>query len=816
MFQSKDIELIFNQKNIRASLESEKITPDLTKYTPIGYQYFNKTKSYVILEEISTKQIYLYTIKGKTIVKVANNLSMYLEGLILNMKDDIVVDYKALSNSKSMAYTEIKIASTSVSLAILVAFYKGLVSSLDLYGIKYTIEDKRRALRSSYEIALQFKDQYIFLDSEGNGAKDLFINGLLFLDTKEFEINDTERLGTIYFEYFGTYTGSRNTAKALLNFEVSMIDPITLEILKDLKLPETFVDLVLYGNTLLNSYNRKRKNDMSNFRMRSTEVINVAFYNVLMTAFNNYKRTSKTGIVAPITPASRQAIMKELSENPNVEGYSVLNPFYEIEMSSKTSYKGPSGINSDDAYTAEIRSYDPSMEGLFGFFTPVSAAVGVNRSLSMNPRVSNTRGYLDTNFKLEDATQDNMLTTGELLNVFTAPHADPMRLCMATTQSKHIVPTRVTHSYLVGNGTDKSLAHLIGQDFCFKSSEDGVVDKIDLKLNLVYLKYKDGTTTAIDLEAKPVFNQGSGFYTRNQLELTDGIKVGSKFKKGDIIAANKLFFKPMQDKGSVGFCPGRLSKVAIMCMDNTYEDSSLVTQQMSEDMTVNIISGREIILKKNSKIIKMASIGDIVDVNDPLLIFEEVGDDEKTALDSLDKLAGAGAKSISDLARSTAKSKYAGKIVAMDLLYNTNVEDMHPSLRKVVTDYTDKYKKKAASLKDIRDDELITLPNTNKIDSTKIMGNEMEGILLTFYIEHEELLGVGAKITFFSDVKTIISEVIPEGKEPYSNYHKDEDIDAILTPMSVLARLTPDIMLTGYTNKVLLELKRHVLKDLGL
>jgi uncharacterized protein YkvS len=387
---------------------------------------------------------------------------------------------------------------------------------------------------------------------------------------------------------------------------------------------------------------------------------------------------------------------------------------------------------------------------------------------------------------------------------------------MATTQSKHIVPTKVTHPYLVGNGTDKSLAHIIGQDFCFKASDDGVIEKIDKTHNLVFLKYKDGTKTAIDIESKPVFNQGSGFYTSNTLELLEGLKVGSKFKKGDIIAANKLFFKPMQDENSIGFCPGRLSKIAMVCLDNTYEDSSLVTQKMSEDMAVNIISGREIVLKKNTKLIKIANVGDVVDVNDPLIIFEEVGDDEKGALDSLDKLAGKGAAAISELARSTAKSKYAGKIVSMDLFYNAKLEDMHPSLRKFVTDYTDKYKKKANALSNIKEDELITLPNTERVDSDKILGNDMEGVLITFYIEHEELLGVGAKITFFSAVKTIIAEVIPEGKEPFSEYRKEEDIDGIVSPMSVLARLTPDLVITGYTNKVLLELKRQVIDDLGL
>jgi hypothetical protein len=166
---------------------------------------------------------------------------------------------------------------------------------------------------------------------------------MTYLNTKEYNLEESEKNGIMYLEYFNDYTGSRNNAKALNNFESSMIDPITLEILKDLNLPETFPELIVYANNLLGDYNRKRKNDMSNFRMRGTEVLNVSLYNVLINAFNNYKRTAKTGMTASISPTAKDAVLKNLSENPNIEGYSILNPFYEIEMMAKTSYKGPSG-----------------------------------------------------------------------------------------------------------------------------------------------------------------------------------------------------------------------------------------------------------------------------------------------------------------------------------------------------------------------------------------------------------------------------------------------------------------------------------------
>ena len=73
------------------------------------------------------------------------------------------------------------------------------------------------------------------------------------------------------------------------------------------------------------------------------------------------------------------------------------------------------------------------MIGLFGIFTPVSGEVGVNRSMVLNPKVKNNRGYLEP-VDVESLNQDNLFASGELLNAFTASHSDPMRICMATTQ----------------------------------------------------------------------------------------------------------------------------------------------------------------------------------------------------------------------------------------------------------------------------------------------------------------------------------------------------------------------------------------------
>lgn len=54
-------------------------------------------------------------------------------------------------------------------------------------------------------------------------------------------------------------------------------------------------------------------------------------------------------------------------------------------------------------------------------------------------------------------------------------------------------------------------------------------------------KYKSGKTQAIDLNPNIVKNSGGGFYLSNKL-ITD-LKPGDKFKKNDVLAYHKDFFK---------------------------------------------------------------------------------------------------------------------------------------------------------------------------------------------------------------------------------------------------------------------------------
>ena len=73
-----------------------------------------------------------------------------------------------------------------------------------------------------------------------------------------------------------------------------------------------------------------------------------------------------------------------------------------------------------------MRSFHPSMYGIFSTPTPDSSKVGTVRQLSYDPKILNIRGMFDMDRGNRNGNTNNYCAT-ELCNNFTAQHADPPR-----------------------------------------------------------------------------------------------------------------------------------------------------------------------------------------------------------------------------------------------------------------------------------------------------------------------------------------------------------------------------------------------------
>lgn len=385
-------------------------------------------------------------------------------------------------------------------------------------------------------------------------------------------------------------------------------------------------------------------------------------------------------------------------------------------------------------------------------------------------------------------------------------------------QSKHVIPVKKSSPVLISNGFEETCRFNLSTDFVVNAKEDGKVVEYDEKHQLMVVEYKSGAHQAVNLAPTIVKNGGGGFFESNIL--VTRLKVGDKFKKDDALAWNKDFFQ--NDK--INGCRlniGTLSKVAIMSTYDTHQDATFITEKLSRDAGSEMCFQRAVVLGKNANVTQMVKVGDEVEIGDSLIQFDTSFEDESlneflAALSKDPRLE----KEIMDSSRNNIKAKTAGVIEDIKIYSSVDLDELSPSLQRIVKKYYNEIdqKKKILSKYDkegsiVKCGVMITEP-TGKVEPNKygvIRGQKVEdSVLIEFYTKHTELLEVGSKIANFTALKNTICEIVPKGYEPYSEFRKDEEISSIIASNSILKRMTPSILLTCLGNKCIVELRRSL------
>lgn len=821
----------------KTTIEYDELSKDLT-YIRIGgvELYFNQDEVTKLMEERKIKQDKDYLCIGfidkKTPIVVDHKTQMIggheldiVDYILALEKKEINDAFNAASTGKKFLYTRATVMSKDIPLILLLGYFEGLSTVLRKASVQHYFTDTRPKLDIS-QGSVQFANGYLVYDKYPF-ENSLLMNAFADIPTKAFNYEDFDTRD-VYLSIFDVMYKQRNLGNALLNYYEFMIDPITKEVLEDLNYPTGFVEVMLFANALLTDNSYVKENNMELYRVRSNEVVNAYLYKAIADAYGSYRATANNNNPVKIS-IPQDAITKKLLMSQTVEDYSILNPIVELEKSRAITPKGHSGMNLNDAYTQDKRSYDKTMLGVLAMSTSPDANCGIIRELTMEPNIKSPRGYIDLKHdQLNELNDANLFSPAELLSPLGVTRDDSIRTAMATKQSKHIIPIEKSSPVLVSNGAEQVIHYHLSNDFSVVAKYNGKVVEVNPDAGIMVVEYKDpkgipqpdgGMKTtvhqAIDISPRVVKNGAGGFYLTNQL--TSDYKVGQTFKKNDILASDKKFFTDSKLHGN-RFNIGSLQKVACMSAFSTYEDSTFITKKLSQEMASDIVMQKHIVLGKNANVDHIVKVGDHITVGDELIRFEMSFED-----DSLNKFLSAVGddlkEEIKSLGKTPIKSKYTGEIVDIKIYSTVELDELSPSLRKIVQGYYDRINKKKKVLNKYDNSKqthklgvLVNEP-TAKVETKdgKVKGNEVgEGVLIEFYISHRDVMGVGDKITFFTALKSIIGDVIPEGLEPYSEYRPEEEVSSFIAPGAVLARMTPSILLTMFTNKVLVELKRQL------
>ena len=343
---------------------------------------------------------------------------------------------EAMKIGKRYVYSRCKVMKKFIPTILLLSYFEGLTTILRKAQIKYTFMEKRPRFDNNLEKlnkgVIPFADGFLVFDRYPI-QNSMLMNAFTMVDTKSYEFKDMDDKMT-YVDIFGNLYKSRILASGLDSFYDSMIDPISKELLHSMNYPETFTELILFANVILCDNNYSSEIDMKNFRVRSNEMVNGMLYKIVANAFAKYKRTANNRSPMKIT-VPKTTLIKEIVTSQSVEDYSILNPVVEVEKSRAITCKGPSGINVDQSYTLEKRSFDKSMTGLLTVSTSPDANCGVVRTLTTDPKIVSPRGYIDTKKEIESMTDANLFGLGEMLTPLGVTKDDAIRTAMATKQS---------------------------------------------------------------------------------------------------------------------------------------------------------------------------------------------------------------------------------------------------------------------------------------------------------------------------------------------------------------------------------------------
>lgn len=723
--------------------------------------------------------------------------------------------YTFMKPGARMTYSQASILNSKIPLIVVMAYTAGLTGALNAAGVEYNLSEKRPTNTKNY-----FKFNDGFLSFNDNYAPDaaLLVNGLAVINTQEYSLTDIDTKA-MWLDVLDDF-GGRNRADGLDSFANLMMDPITVEVCKTYKLPTDYIEVLAYASSLLTTNKFNRHTDITGNRFRTNERLVHFLYKSLATSYGMYLREIKNNRKDAKMTMKQSAVIDMALADVTTSDLSKLSPLLELESANTVTFKGLSGMNSDRSYSLDKRTYDKTMINKLSMSTGFSATVGINRQSTINMGIESTKGYIKSGGELDRMSDANTLSITEALTPFGTTRDDPFRTAMTFIQtSKHGMRTTEQDPLLVSNGADQALPYLTSDTFAHKAKWNAVVEEITNDYMIIANKSNPKEREFIDLREKVEKNSDGGFFITIKLDTFKNYKKGDSIKAGDIVAYDKSSYSDTVGIGNLAYNIGTLTKIAIMHTDKGFEDSAIISQDLSKKMASEIVLQVDVLMDAKDIDIQCIDIGKELHEGEVIMSYRAALEDQD-ATDIINKMvqknAGSDSKELMDeIGKIKVKSKVTGKLQDIKVYSTIPTSEMSKSLASFVNKYNgpvDKMKSKLAKL-GIDGTQYGTsgvLPPVGKL-------KHCEGkVLVEFYIKYHDKMSVGDKLVYFSALKGVVKEIFPEGKEPYSEYRPKEKVHSFLPVGSINARMVSSVLTLGSINKVLIELDRHVKDIMGV
>jgi len=325
----------------------------------------------------------------------SDNLCKVVNGVTGNIVENNETIFKYISEegiSAPYEWCNLKILDKLIPIIFLLAYRFGFTTTLDYLKLKYRfVPARKKNDMKRTEMFIQFQDGKRIFDRYPL-ANSLIVAGLRFFPTmKQYRFDQLDDVD-LFYQLLSDKGMSINYLKGIDNHFSFFIDPITRDVLQQMKEPTNTRDLLIRAVHMLVDNTDKVTSSLSNFRMRSTEKLPSIVYNEISRQYanhvnGNFKDTSFS--------INTEAIFQRIIQDPTMDLIEETNPVKSIKETNKLTYTGFGGRTSV-AFVERDRNYPKDAIGILAETTTDSKSVGMTSALTGDPNILNLRGMLDT------------------------------------------------------------------------------------------------------------------------------------------------------------------------------------------------------------------------------------------------------------------------------------------------------------------------------------------------------------------------------------------------------------------------------------
>lgn len=319
---------------------------------------------------------------------------------------------------------DLKIFSKTVPMGVALAYYVGLRRLIQsLPGTVRRVSTGTRLDLSDDEFAIRFDDETLIVSREDKITA-LILGGFrsYHKTIRRYSIHEFNKQD-IFLNVLGEYGLSVRHLNELDLMEEMFIDPITKEILEEMKEPTAWLPLLRRATELLLQDYAPSETDLSLMRIRGYERIAGAVYTELVNSMRDYR--IKSGVGNAAIEQNPFAVWQAINTDNSKVQVEESNPVKNVNESETVTFMG-SGGRSRVGMVDRTRVFGQNDMGTISEATVDSGDVAINTYTTANPMFNSLRGLTDR-YDPKDMEPAQMLSTGSMLSP-SADRDDPKRV----------------------------------------------------------------------------------------------------------------------------------------------------------------------------------------------------------------------------------------------------------------------------------------------------------------------------------------------------------------------------------------------------